>query len=370
MAGGVALTFPAFDDLPEKKLWLGTRDFETDGEVYKSALDDMPLIRAQKGIGQDSADFTVNDARGVWYELIKPYEEVVVDTECVAKECLKTADGIFESEIVLPGFLEQMSLSEKSHSIPFSAISDMSRTGFLVGGRILTQRYCAAKFNKNGARDPMFDPCGWTPAQGGNPVFCTHKKKGVDGCEDHWNEWRFYAVEALSSADISVTSGGAGGFDYGNGNCFTPKTLVWMADGSYKPIYQVKKGDLIWSFTPEGLLVKAKVLQTQSHAVDSHLVFDFGKDRSLEPTPEHLMCIAPDLYNAAGALDSGDSLRSLKAEKSSSWFDLIIRNNLLQEKRTRVHSLTSETWETFFAVLADGTKIGVHNRKYEPIILT
>lgn len=365
MSGGVALTFPAFDDLPEKKVFLGTGNFEgDDGETYLSALPEMPVLTAQKGLGRDGLSFAVNDPRSSWYEQLKPYEDVVVDAEVVAREFLKTENGIYESEIVLVGFLEQMTLSESSLQMQFLAASDMSRTGFLVGGRILTQRYCAAKFNKNGLRNPLFDACGWTLAQGGNPLFCTHKRKGADGCEDHWNEWRFFAVEALSSAEITTTTGTGGGFEYGGGGpCFTPKTLVWMADGSYKPIWQVEAGDLVWSFTEEGILVKRRVLSIEKQPVDYHLVFDFGKDRILEPTAEHLMLVAPDLFKPAGALDAGDTLRS-QGEKG--WFDLAIRKNWLREKRTFVHNFMVEDTETYFVVAGD-VSVGVHNSKIEII---
>jgi len=360
MAGGIVLTFPAFDDLPEKKLFLGTRNFEEGADEYKPALADMPYLRTQKGLGQDGVDFTINDPKSVWYEQIKPYEDVIVDTECVAKEFLKTKNEVFESEILLSGFLDQMTLSEGSLSLPFSATSDMSRTGFLVGGRILTQRYCAAKFNKNGLKNPLYDACGWQPEQGGNPVFCTHKLKGLDSCEDHRNEWRYLAVEALTSAEITTTEGG-GGFEYGINECFTPKTLVWMADGSYKPIWQVKEGDLVWSFTKTGILVKKKVLAVAKDPVDSHLVFDFGKGRTLEPTAPHLMAIGADQFKGAVYFDSGDTLWS---QNDKGWFDFPLRNAWLNERRTFVHNFMVEDTETYFVVVGD-VKVGVHNRKLD-----
>lgn len=362
MAGGVSLVFPAFDDLPEKKLFLATRDLEgDDGETYRAALADMPALRSQRGLGRDGLDFSINDPKSVWYEILKPYEDVAVDTEVVAREFLLTEGNAFESEIILVGTLEQMVLNESALQIQFSAASDMSRTGFLVGGRILTQRYCAAKFNKYGLKNPLYDACGWTQEQGGNLVFCTHKKKGPDGCEDHWNDWRYFAVEALTSAEITTTTGG-GGFEYGGINpCFTPSTLIWMADGSYKPIWQVKEDDLVWSFTVAGDLVKKKVLHADKHRVDHTLVFDFGQDRILEPTAEHLMLIAPDAFKPAGALDVGETLRS---RNENGWFDFAIRNNWLQEKRTYVHNFMVEDTEVYFVVVG-GVKIGVHNRKYD-----
>ena len=363
MAGAVALHFPAFDDLPEKTFYFGTRRFEVDGEEYNRALADMPYIRTQKGLGQDGAEFSVNDPESEWYEQLKPYEDVVVDTSCTIKECLLTEIGLFESETVLPGFLEQMTLNESSLQINFSAISDMSRTGFLTGGRILSQRYCAAAFNKNGLLSPLISACGWQTAQGGNPLFCTHKLKGVDGCEDHFNDHRYFAVEALTSAEITNTSGG-GGFSYGL-PCFTPRTLIWMADDTYKPIYQVKEGDWVWSFTPLGELVIRKVCKTFTHLVDSFLMFDFGRSRHLEVTPEHRICIAPDLFKTASSFDPGDTVR---IRCGGDWFDFVLRNNWLEERRTRVHNFHVEHTETYFVVLADGTKVAVHNRK-DPILI-
>jgi len=364
MAGGVALTFPAFDDLPEKKIWLGTRHFEgDDGETYVRALPEMPLLRTQKGIGNDSLEFAVNDTDSGWYEQIKPYQDVVSDTAVVARDFLLTKLGIFESEITLDGVLEAMSLNESNLQIQFSAISGMSRSGFLVGGRILTQRYCAAKFNKNGLKNPLFDACGWTATQGGNPIFCTHKLKGMDGCADHFNDWRLFAVEALTTATITTTEG-AGGWGYGG--CFTPQTLVWMADGGYKQIWQVRPGDYVMSFKKDGSLCKRKVTKTFVETADHHLVFDFGKERKLELSLAQLMNIAPDLFQSAGTIEAGESLRS-RNEKD--WFDLVVRNNWLNERRTRIHTLAVWGTNTFFVVVGDA-KIGVHNRKNPDDILS
>lgn len=215
MAGGVTLRFPAFDALPAKTLRLGTMRFEADDEEFKSALKDMPQTRGQRGLGQDYSEFTVNDPQIKWYELIKLYEPVFEDTSVTVKECLFTKDQFFESEIVLEGYIEKFSLNESDMTLRFSILSDMSRTGFKAGGRILSQRYCIAVFPVDGSLDPEFDPCEWT---------------------------RIVAVEGLTSAEIQIVSSGSC-FDYGNNPCFGMETLVWMADDSYKPIHKVKTGD-------------------------------------------------------------------------------------------------------------------------------
>lgn len=367
MAGGVKLAFPAFDDLPEKTVYYGTRRFEADGEEYVPALADMPYVRSGRGLSQDGAGFQINDPKSEIYAVLQPYADVIEDTEVVIKECLKTSLDIFESEIVHNGFLEDLAWSDANLGIACSSISDMSRTGFLTGGRILAQFICAAVFNKNGLKDPAFDPCGWTLPQGGNPVFCTHKYEGTDGCVDHNNGHRYFAVEGLATAHVQLYDGPIGGFPYGSHQptCFTPKTLVWMGDGSLKPIWKVKKDDIVWSFKPDGELIRARVKETKKHLVDSHLSIDFGKGRILEPTPEHLFLIAPDLFKEIGALRSGDSVRGRKI--NSGWFDFIIRNNWLTEKRTRVHNFEVEEWGTYFVVVGDEVKIGVHNAKVAPL---
>lgn len=364
MAGGVALTFPAFDDLPEKQLFLGTRNLEgDDGEKYSPALAEMPFLRSQRGIGNDSLEFSISDGESIWYQEIKPYEDVLIDSEIIAREFLKTKLDIFESEIIFNGFLQQMTLNESNMQLQFSAISDMSRSGFLVGGRILTQRYCAAKFNKNGSKNPLYDACGWTTSQGGNPLFCTHKLKGADGCADHFNDWRILAVEALTTAEITTTAG-AGGWQYGG--CFAPQTLVWMADGSYKPIWKIEaKKDHVMSFKADGSLCRRKVTKTFVDLSDFVLVFDFAKRGFLELSAAQQMCIATDRFQAAGAIEAGQSLHS---RNKNGWFDFLLRNNWLKERRTRLHTLAVWGTNTFF-VHVGGVNIGVHNRKNPDDIL-
>jgi hypothetical protein len=362
MAGGVKLVFPAFDDLTAKTVYYGTSRFEADGEEYVSALADMPYVRSQRGLAQDGAGFAINDARSEIYAELKPYEDVLEDTEVVIKECLKTKLDIFESEIVHNGFLESMNWSDAALGINCSSVSDMSRTGNLTGGRILTQRYCAAIFNLLGLKSPLIDSCGWQTAQGGNPVFCTHKYEGADGCVDHNNAHRYYAVEALSTAPVQTYEGAVGGFEYGPQTpqtCFTPQTLIWMGDGSYKPIWKVKTGDLVWSFKPSGELVKARVSGAQKHLANGHLSIDFGKDRILEPTGEHPFLIAPGVFKNIGEMDAGNAVRGVKT--GDSWLDFIIRNNWYTEKRTRVHNFEVEDWETYFVAAGD-IKLGVHNK--------
>lgn len=357
-AGAVRIILPAYENLPQKTLYLGTTRFEVDGEDYRSRLDEMPVTSGQRGLGQDYSEFAVNDPQMKLYDEIKPYEPVFEDSAVTVKECLLTKDQIFESEIVLEGFIEKFALSESDLKLKFSVLSDMSRSGFKVGGRILTQRYCGATFNVNGLKSPEFDPCGWQTAQGGNPLFCTHRAKGPEGCEDHNNLPRMVAVEAMTSAEVQIVSSGSG-WSYGTNPCFGIETLIWMADGSYKPIGKIKKGDLVWSFTPSGEIVRAKVKKTFFHWTDETLLQNWGKKRFLETTEPHYFLIGKDRFKPAGEIETGETVRVIH---DADWFEMVLRGKVKLEMRRKVFNFNVQRWQTYFVVVA-GIKIAVHNSK-------
>lgn len=371
MAGGVKMTFPAFDDKPEMIKRYGTRRFEVDGEEFERALNDMPLVRQQaEASAQDSSEFLITDADNERYGVLREYEDVMEDVEIEVKECLLTELGIFESEIVHRGFIESFGIADSSMGINISSISDMSRTGRLMGGRILTQRYCGLKFNINGLLPALIDPCGWQVDQGGNPIFCTHKLKGTDGCEDHNNAWRFGAVEALTTAAVSYVTGGGiggGGWEYGNGpgygggGCWLPGTDVLMFDGSVKPIWQVKKdGPPVMSFDKHGRFCAGEVDDVMTHIVPQHLKFDLGRNRILEPSLEQPFKVGDDVFKQALELGTGDHIE-IWHDRWKRWMKLGIEDACLVDKRVRVHNLNIRRTHTYI-VIVDGLKVGVHNK--------
>jgi hypothetical protein len=354
MAGVVEFTFPAFDALPEKKLYFGTKQLEADGNEYVAALPEMVLVRGQRGPGQDTADFQINDSNGAVYDEIKDYEDVLEDTQVVIKECLKTSLGIYETETTLTGAVEALTLSDSSMQLNLSVVSDMSRTGFLIGGRILAARYCAALFNINGLRDPEFDACGWQVDQGGNPIFCSHKKLGTDGCFEHGNLWRFLAIEALTTAEVTLSPGGTGwGYGGGGGPCFHPLTEVWMADNSFKPIYQVGRDDVVWATDEEGNLVKAPVGASEKKLADLSMITDFGRDRKLGVTAEHAMKILKDTYRCIGSIDVGQTVMGWKQGALGHLTDFVLHGDELCQTRTRTHNFWVPGYQNYHVRVGD-----------------
>jgi hypothetical protein len=280
---------------------------------------------------------------------------------------LKLPKMFFEKETITVGFVDDFTPSDKG-TISFSVISDMSRTGFLVGGRILTHRFCAARFNRNGLRSPLTDPCGWTTAQGGNPIFCSHTRDGVDGCKAHNNEHRFFAVDELATAEITTTGGvgiGGGGFDYGSDPCFTKSTEVVMADDSTRPIYKVNKGKVVATHDLEGKVESETVLERMRHTVTSFLELEFVGGIKIETTPEHLFRVSLSRYVPAGYLEPGDTVRvRIKGKPSTK---TLLRSRIV-EGEVDVYNLHVNKHHTYF-VRVKNIDFEVHNSKSEYPIL-
>lgn len=361
LLGAVDITLPAFDSLPELKIFAGTSNFECDGNQYIALLPDLPIVNNPRGLSQDTTSFSINDPKSIWAEKFNQYRDIIEDTSIVTKECLLTGDNIYESEKTLVGFLEKFTINEKEYKLNFDGISDLSRTGRLAGGRILSQRFCAANFNVNGLKDPSIDPCGWTTAQGGNPLFCTHKKEGIDGCISHNNEWRFFAVEGITAGQITTynteTGGGTGGWTYGDDRCFTPNMVVNLSTGP-KPIYQVKSGDIAWSFDQYGNVRKKKVLNTSRKIVDQILILEFEHGYKIETTVNHLFLIKHGLFKPAGWFEPGDTLmRCIGLD----WINKGLWKIYVEDRRTAVYNLEIEDFHTYFI-----DWFGVHNTKLDP----
>lgn len=97
----------------------------------------------------------------------------------------------------------------------------------------------------------------------------------------------------------------------GMGGCFTGDTQILMADGSYKAIKDIQKGDLILTKDHEfsSRLVPGKVVETFEHLVDNYLIIN----GDLEVTEEHVVFVN-GAWNVAGELQVGDSLLGKNGE--------------------------------------------------------
>ncbi len=155
-----------------------------------------------------------------------------------------------------------------------------------------------------------------------------------------------YTVESSHPyADLAnMKAGGAEG-----GGCFVAGTLILMADGTQKPIEEIKVGDKIKTFAGplDRRLVTAEVEKTFSHTVTKYLVIN---DR-LYVTPEHRMLVNGG-WQMIGEAEVGDTL--VDASGSAIVITSIDRKQAL----TPVFNFTVRDYHTY---IANG--VYVHNDK-------
>lgn len=302
----VSVKIPAFEEFAEKNFyWSTSNQFDLgDGNVYQGLLKSC-RGRHQRDRGNDYAEFVVGNPNSLTYQDIYTHEDLIEKAEITVRQCFEIEDGYFESEIIFFGYLADFTVNDKEKSLDFTANSDLSRNGFSVGGRILTRERCGAEFNYNGVENATYHLCGWQTIQGGNATFCTRYLKGIDGCEAHNNDHRFYAVTGLVETPIQIVPVDVSptGFDYETRPCFTPNTLVLMADWTVKPIDKVLVGEKVMGFDvfDNDKLVESEVLDTFKHLVDEVEVVTFSM-AILETTKDHLFYLGKALFAPVKAL--------------------------------------------------------------------
>ena len=114
-------------------------------------------------------------------------------------------------------------------------------------------------------------------------------------------------IEENAPALIQKVFGGCGSFGSG--------TPILMADGTYKPIEQVKPGDWIISRRTDLSLEPKQVLNTISHKVSETYTIELsdgaeGRSVVLKSTSEHPYCVSGRGWVEAGDLSVGDAVIS------------------------------------------------------------
>lgn len=105
--------------------------------------------------------------------------------------------------------------------------------------------------------------------------------------------------------DLLAAGVGSGGCS-SSGTCFLAGTKILMADGTTKSIEEIKKGDIVTSFTikenkPTQSTVQDLILHEKSH--NGYLIIN----NVLKVTPEHLVFIN-NAWKAAESITEGDKL--------------------------------------------------------------
>jgi predicted lipid-binding transport protein (Tim44 family) len=145
----------------------------------------------------------------------------------------------------------------------------------------------------------------------------------------------------------------AGGFVVHNKGCFLPDTPILRADGTQIAIRNVRPGDELLAFTPDGVVVRTTVRNILTHEVEEYL--EVATERTLlRVTVEHPFYVGDGTFKTLEALNVGDSVYAYDGQGLSAQKIISIAH---VHARTRVYNLQTDAPNTFFA-----NSIAVHNK--------
>src|ERR1017187_5072801 len=145
----------------------------------------------------------------------------------------------------------------------------------------------------------------------------------------------------------------AGVFVVHNKGCFLPDTPILRADGTEVPIHEIRTGDKLLAFTPDGQVVRTSVRNIVTHDVDEYL--EVATERTLlRVTVEHPFYVGEGTFKTLEALNVGDSVYAYDGHGLSAQKIVSIAH---VRARTRVYNLQTDAPNTFFA-----NSVAVHNK--------
>lgn len=191
---------------------------------------------------------------------------------------------------------------------------------------------------------------------------------------------RYLASEAFSEAAPTLARA-VSRFASKGPNCFVAGTLVQMADGSTKPIEQVRVGDLVKSRNPETGVTEAKpVTETFSHLAPQVLTLAFTDPKTglsaeqIICTPGHPFYVDGKGFVLAGQLGIGTSIVTRAGPSltlsATAWSaapasgnGLLLDGSSSATPGTRVYNFTVAEDHTYFVGTVGGGE-WVHNNSY------
>lgn len=145
----------------------------------------------------------------------------------------------------------------------------------------------------------------------------------------------------------------AGGFVVHNKGCFLPDTPILRADGTEVPIHEIRDGDKLLAFTPDGEVVHTTVRNILTHEVDEYLEV-LTEHTLLRVTVEHPFYVGDGTFKTLEALNVGDNVYAYDGHGLSPQKIVSIVH---VRGHTRVYNLQTDAPNTFFA-----NSVAVHNK--------
>jgi predicted lipid-binding transport protein (Tim44 family) len=156
--------------------------------------------------------------------------------------------------------------------------------------------------------------------------------------------------------NLLVQPGGtflANGLLVHNKGCFLPDTPIARADGTAVAIADVRPGDALLAFTPEGEVVTTTVREVITHEVERYVELE-TEHASLRVTEEHPFFVGEGTFETVEALRVGDRVFLLQGGALRPERIVAMR---AVERPARVYNLQTDRPNTFFA-----GGVAVHNK--------
>jgi predicted lipid-binding transport protein (Tim44 family)/uncharacterized membrane protein YgcG len=138
-----------------------------------------------------------------------------------------------------------------------------------------------------------------------------------------------------------------------NKGCFLPESPILQADGSEKPISEVRPGDPVLAYSPEGRIVPTRVRNVIRHTVDEYVILTTER-QTIRATAEHPFYVGQGTFKTLDALKEGDRIFAREGESLS---EQRIVSLLRVREPVPVFNLQTDHPNTFFA-----GGIVVHNK--------
>lgn len=164
-------------------------------------------------------------------------------------------------------------------------------------------------------------------------------------------------VEFLKPAyNLMVMPGGTffpAGIAVHNKGCFLPDSEILKSDGTKKFIRNVRRGDELLAYSPEGKIVHTKVREIIRHKVDDYIVVKTA-NVTLKVTAEHPFYTGNGTFKTLEILKPGDAIFAWDGQTLSQ--QRIVSLEKIH-KHVRVFNLQTDNPHSFFAA-----GIAVHNK--------
>jgi predicted lipid-binding transport protein (Tim44 family)/uncharacterized membrane protein YgcG len=138
-----------------------------------------------------------------------------------------------------------------------------------------------------------------------------------------------------------------------NKGCFLPESPILQADGSEKPISEVRPGDPVLAYSPEGRIVRTRVRNVLRHTVDEYVLLETER-QTIRATAEHPFYVGNGTFKTLDALKEGDLIFAREGESLSEQRIVSLRR---VREQVSVFNLQTDHPNTFFA-----GGIVVHNK--------